>query len=82
MIDLTALLLLLPLFAFSSPKAPAPPPPPPPPPGKTDAEIQAERVVAAKAIRRRRGRASTILAGEQSGGALTPAESTGATTLG
>jgi len=74
-------LILVPVLAFS-PSPPKAPPPPPPPPGKSDAEIQAEKVVAAKAIKRRRGRASTILAGE-GGGALAPAaETPGSTTLG
>jgi len=73
-------LILVPVLAFS-PSPPKAPPPPPPPPGKSDAEIQAEKVVAAKAIKRRRGRASTILAGE--GGGLAPAaETPGSRTLG
>lgn len=79
MIDLT-LWVLLPLLAFTSAKVPKAPPPPPPPPSKTDAEIQAEKTAAAKTIRRRRGRASTILAGEQR--SLAPVSEEGKTTLG
>lgn len=65
-------------FGGGSPKAP---PPPPPPPQKTDAEIQAERAKAMAQARQRRGRASTILAGEMS--PLQPAnDGTLKTTLG
>jgi len=65
MIDLTAALWLLwPLVAFA-PSPPKAPPPPPPPPSRSDAEIQAEKVQAATALRRRRGRSSQILAGER-----------------
>jgi hypothetical protein len=48
---------------FSSPKTPAPPPPPvaPPPPTVDTADVQAQSD--ADALRRRRGMASTILAG-------------------
>jgi hypothetical protein len=46
----------------SSPGRPAQPPPIP---QKTDAEIQAERAKSLAAARARKGRASTILAGEQ-----------------
>ena len=82
-------LLLLPVLAFS-PSPPKAPPPPPPPPGKSDAEVQAEKVQAARAIKRRRGRASTILAGEGGGapvagtrlGDVAPSAGAGKTTLG
>ena len=46
-------------------KSPSAPPPPPPPPARSDADIQAERAKTAAEIRKRRGRASQILAGEQ-----------------
>ncbi len=45
--------------------SPGRPQQPPAIPQKTDAEIQAERAKALAAARQRKGRASTILAGEQ-----------------
>ena len=51
---------------MSGGSGPGKPPEPPPIPAKTDAEIQAERAKALAAARARKGRASTILAGEQS----------------
>ena len=60
---------------------PSAPPAPPPPPARSDAEIQEERAKAGAQARKRRGRASTILAGETS--QLTPADDgTLKTTLG
>lgn len=81
MIDWTILGVLIPMLAFT-PAAPKAPPPPPPPPSKTDAEIQAEKAATMAAIRKRRGRASTILAGEQKGALAPAAPVPGATTLG
>ena len=49
---------------FGGGSSPGNPPAPPPPPTKTDAEIQAERARTRSSIVRRKGRQSTILAGE------------------
>lgn len=41
------------------------PPPPPPPPTKSDVDVQAQAAKARDVARKKRGRAATILAGEQ-----------------
>ncbi len=76
MLDLTWVLTLG-LVAFAFGGAPSAPPAVPPStvavsdpsaaPSRSDAEIQRERAAAAASIRRRRGKAASILAGETAG---------------
>jgi len=64
-LPLSDLIMLLPIaFAFGGEKPPKPPPPIPPP-ARTDTGIQDARARARLAQRKRRGRSSTILGGEQ-----------------
>lgn len=52
---------------FGSPKVPKPPPPPPPPPTPEDPSIKAEGIREKDRLRKRRGRAPTLLAGDTLG---------------
>ena len=52
---------------FGSPKAPSAPPPAPPPPTKEDKPVQEEAAKERARLRRRKGRAGTLLAGDTLG---------------
>lgn len=52
---------------FGAPKTPKPPPPPPPPPTPEDPSLKDEAFKEKDRLRKRRGRASTILAGDTLG---------------
>lgn len=69
---------------FSKPKAPPPPPPPAPPPPVPTVDDAANSSEAEDKLRRRKGRASTVLSqpGKDLAPAATAAPSTAATVLG
>lgn len=66
---------------FSGPKAPKPPPPPAPPPPTPTVDEAAQSSEAEDKLRRRKGRASTVLS-QDAGDLATASPSTVATTLG
>lgn len=59
-------------MSFLTPKVPAPPPPPPPVPTPTIDDAAVRGAQEADALRRRQGRASTVLSGNQGAGAGGP----------
>ena len=52
---------------FGSPSVPKPPPPPPPPPTPEDPSIKEAGIREKDKLRKRRGRASTLLSGDTLG---------------